>query len=216
MRELLLLAASFSAIVHHPSRPTAPRPPDLPATSTDSLSAPPPPLMMATVPTRLGHARLSAIAETQAKAAPALGAKKRLAILETMLLKLPRSAKVAAVHKVLSGQGLVAHNMTTLLMSVKRRHKWRLAVLLAEWAELPSCPVEFTTMHYNLLISACTRRAPRRALQLFYRMRERDIARDVVTHNTAMAAALSLDEEKTALAIFEELQASELDPTTIS
>ena len=62
-----------------------------------------------------------------------MGAQKRLRALSLAVQKLPRSASVSNVEELLAGQQLVQHNMTTLLLGVKRRHKWRVALLFAEW-----------------------------------------------------------------------------------
>jgi len=102
------------------------------------------------------------------------------------------------------------------LLTFKQRQKWRIASLIFEWAELPSCPVEFTTLHYNLLIGACARRAPQRALDIFSRMQIKSVATNVVTHNTAMSAALALDSPAKALQIFTAMKDHGCLPSTIS
>lgn len=134
-----------------------------------------------------------------------LGAQKRLRALGDALLSLPPSADISALEMIFSGQNLVEHNLTTLLLSCKRRQRWRLAVLLAEWSEQPDCPLPFTTTHYNLLISACARRAPESALKMLRSLLARGVRTDVVTHNTAMAAAVALDDPEDALNLFEEM-----------
>ena len=141
-----------------------------------------------------------------AASSEAEGKQKRLRNLSNQLIRLPRSADVAVIEEMLSGQGLVAHNLTTLLLNFKRRNKWRVAVLIADWAEQDNCPLELTTTHYNLLLSACARRAPKRALHILRRMLERGIPTNVVTHNTAMSAALNLDDHAHALELFDEMR----------
>lgn len=130
------------------------------------------------------------------------GAQKRLRALSVALQRLPRSATVDDLAQLMLGQNIVQHNMTTLLLTFKRRFKWRIAWLFAQWAERPDCAISLSTMHYNLLISTCARVEPERALDIFKRMKAR---RDVVTHNSAMVAALYSENAKRALEIFNEM-----------
>lgn len=144
------------------------------------------------------------------------GKRTRLRTLSKQLIQLPKQADVAVIEEMLSDQGLVAHNLTTLLLNLKKRNKWRAAVLIADWAETDSCTLRLTTTHYNLLLSACARRAPKRTLDLLSRMLERGVATNVVTHNTAMSAALNLDDHVHALELFDQMRALGHEPTTIS
>ena len=102
----------------------------------------------------------------------------------------------------------MAHNLTTLLLNVKRRRKWRVAQLIADYVERPDCPLPLVTMHYNILLSACARRAPKRSLRLLEDMIARGVETNVVTHNTAMTAALALDDYEAALQIFENMRSA--------
>jgi hypothetical protein len=158
--------------------------------------------MAAAAPVATVIAAPEGVAADRGEAPAQLGAQKRLRALAVALQQLPRSATVDDVAALMSGQQLVQHNMTTLLLTFKRRHKWRVACLIAEWAERPDCILELSTMHYNLLISACSRASPANALDIFARMRA---PRDVVTHNAAMAAALNGEDPKHSLEIFEEM-----------
>lgn len=155
-------------------------------------------------------AGVAALAEDEP---PPVGKEKRLRALALELQRLPKNANASAVGALLAGQSLVQHNMTSLLLVLKRRHKWRTAWLVAAWAEQPGCPMQLSTMHYNLLLSACARAQPPRAFEIFDRMRA---PRDVVTYNTAMAAALNHGEPGKALAYFEQMGAEEVEPSTIS
>lgn len=145
-----------------------------------------------------------------------MGKQKRLRNLSDTLIRLPRSAGISQIEELLSTQNLVPGNLTTLLLSFKRRNKWRVAALIADWSELPSCPLQLTTTHYNLLLGACARRAPKKALQILDRMVASGIDTNVVTHNTAMSAALNLDDHALALRLFEDMRAMGIEPTTIS
>ena len=124
------------------------------------------------------------------------------------MTSLKRTADIGQVEIILSGQGLVAHNLTTLLLNVKRRRKWRVAQLIADYVERPDCPLPLVTMHYNILLSACARRAPKRSLRLLEDMIARGVETNVVTHNTAMTAALALDDYEAALQIFENMRSA--------
>ena len=144
------------------------------------------------------------------------GKRGRLRTLCNQLIRLPKQSSVADIEAMLSDQHLVAHNLTTLLLTLKKRGKWRPAALIADWAEMDSCPLQLTTTHYNLVLSACSRRAPKRALHLLSRMLEKGVPTNVVTHNTAMSAALNADDHSQALALFDQMQSLNLEPTTIS
>ena len=156
----------------------------------------------------------SASSRSDSKQAP--GKQKRLRAMAADLQRLPRSADVGAVSEILNREYLDTRNLTSLLVTFKRRHKWRLAWLIAQWAERPDCPVPFTTMHYNLLMGASVRRAPKRALQIFAQMRIRSIETNVVTHNSAMAASLALNDPRAALGTFDEMKSLGIEPSTIS
>ena len=173
--------------------------------------------------TTIFHATLLAMLATperdcgaMAMSAPLVGKQKRVQLLANKVSTLPRSADVPTLASVLSGQNLKPQNLTTLLLTLKRRQRWRVSGLMAEWAERADCPVEFSTTHYNLLIAACAKRAPKRALHILSRMRERGVHPDVVTLNTAMTAAMAADEPRAALATFDEMRAAEIAPSTIS
>lgn len=208
----VLLLASF-AFVERP----APRP-RLSAITVD----PPAPLLARSARRATGRFAVASTvmdADRAAGVAPTeqpLGQRKRLRALALQLQKLPRSAGVEQLDELLGDQALMPKNMTTLLLTLRNRQKWRIAVLIAEWAEIPGCPVPFTTMHYNLLMAACVRRAPARALYILKRMKARGIPTGIVTHNTAMAAQLGIDDHRAALATFDKIEALGLQPSTIS
>ena len=145
-----------------------------------------------------------------------LGAQKRLRALADKVTSLEPSATVETLDALLRVENLQPHNFTTLLLQVKKKQKWRQAALIAEWAERPECTVQLHTKHYNLLISACTRRAPQKALAMLRRLLERGMETNAVTHNTAMSAALALDDADAALGLFEEMSLLGISPTTIS
>ena len=175
------------------------------------------------LPSAAGHqrARVALLAQVAMLARPSpaklgIGQPKRLRALATELQKIPRNADVATIDALLGDQQLKPQNLTTLLLALKRRQKWRASFLLAEWADTPGCPVTFSTGHYNLLIAACAKRAPNRALQMFTRMQARGIQPDVVTYNTAMTAAIALDKPRAALKLFEDMRWQAIAPTTIS
>ena len=229
--QLTLAVLNFAALVHHPM-PTKPPPhPVLPPAAANEPAAPlEPPRRLP--PTRMAIAAqppaantISLLASTGAAADGArkgatalanLGRQKRLRALTDQVLNLPRSAGIPQLEKIFDGQQMVEHNLTTMLLFCKRRQRWRVASLLAEWAESPDCPLTLTTTHYNLLLSACARRAPRNALHILRRMLARKLDTTVVTFNTAMSAAIQLDDSFGALALFEEMVKNGIEPTTIS
>ena len=229
--QLTLAVLNFAALVHHPL-PTKPPPhPVLPPAAANEPAAPlEPPRRLP--PTRMAIAAqppaantISLLASTGAAADGArkgatalanLGRQKRLRALTDQVLNLPRSAGIPQLEKIFDGQQMVEHNLTTMLLFCKRRQRWRVASLLAEWAESPDCPLTLTTTHYNLLLSACARRAPRNALHILRRMLARKLDTTVVTFNTAMSAAIQLDDSFGALALFEEMVKNGIEPTTIS
>jgi hypothetical protein len=227
MLAVMLVLTAHLGLVAHPrpvpqgQPPTPQRPPPVPpaaaeAPSLDSayMASPrrvPPAKMEIAARATTTTISLLAAPEVAAAAQKPLGAQKRLRALADQLSSLPRTANLESLERLLDGQNLVEHNLTTLLLSCKRRQKWRVAALLAEWSELPHCPLPFTTTHYNLLLSACARRAPKRALAMLRRMLARGVPTDVVTHNTAMTAALALDGHEEALQLFDEMRCAWLD-----
>lgn len=99
------------------------------------------------------------------------------------------SASIDRIGEALQGHALAPHNLTSLLLMLKRRHRWRQAALLMEYAQATRVPLR--TMHYNILMSACARASPRRALALFSKMSAEgsEVVPDVVSYNAAMSAA---------------------------
>ena len=104
---------------------------------------------------------------------PGMGQQKRLHALTQQLVRLPTRSSSDDVGEILAGQHIVERNFTTLLLNLKRKRKWRVATNLAEWAYQQEPPLRLTTLQYNLLISACARSAPRRALAVFRQMQRR-------------------------------------------
>jgi pentatricopeptide repeat protein len=133
------------------------------------------------------------------------GSQKRVRALADALLGLPRTADAMDVHQILGGQHLVTHNTTTLLHHVKKRNKWRLALLIMQWADRDECSLPLTTTHYNMLLSACAKRAPRQVLKRLRFMLARGRQPNVVTFNTAMQAALNLEDPEASLELFDEM-----------
>ena len=76
--------------------------------------------------------------------------------------------------------------------------------------------LELSTMQYNLLISACARTRPRRALAIFRRMQASAVACDAVSYNNAIAAASRSSNLELALQLFEQMVKAGIPPTTIS
>merc|ERR1712066_467343 len=62
-------------------------------------------------------------------------------------------------------------------------------------------------------MSACSRTAPERTLDILERMHA---PRDVVTYNTAMAAALHAEDPQRSLELMVEMDSKGLSPSTIS
>ena len=106
-------------------------------------------LMNANQPRTSKSSRSSSSAEP-----PAAGKPRRLRALASDLQKIPASTDVTALGEMLAPYNLVQNNFTTLLHTFKKRQKWRVASLLADWAETPGCSVRLTATHYNLLMAA--------------------------------------------------------------
>ena len=141
VRAAALGVAPRIATLEMPLRP----PHALRATST-ALCAPPSPPPAAPAPT---------LAPTR---------RKRLLALALKLQSLSPRATSAAVDEVMSSEPpLSSHNLTSLLLTLKQRHKWRQAALLLTHAR--SAGVEIRPIHYNLAISAANRGAPRSSSQ---------------------------------------------------
>jgi pentatricopeptide repeat protein len=175
-----------------------------------------------------------------------LGAPKRLRALVNELQKVPKSTTAPELGLLLQPHNLQPHNLTSLLLTLKRRQKWRVAGLIAEWAEMAESGIELNTMQYNLLLSACARAAPKLAMRIYSQMLVARRLTTVVTRNTVMTAvsqrstcqhplappyphnsqtnlpttakqqALALDDHEKALAIFDGMSAAGLEPSTIS
>lgn len=114
----------------------------------------------------------------------------RLLACASRLQVLQPSATLISIGKALRGQPLNAHNLTSLLLLLKRRRRWKQAALLFEYAQADRVPMR--TAHYNLLMSACAHGSPRRALELFDQLRSgaaHGVKPDSVSFNTAMSAA---------------------------
>ena len=146
-----------------------------------------------------------------------LGARKRLLAITVQLQRLPPTATTAQFGQLLGESPLGASNMTTLLVHLKRRQRWRQAVTLLEYARQQPEQILATT-HYNLVISACSRNAPRRALDLFHRMRDKqELPYDGVSYNAAMSAASQAGELELVLQLLDDLIAEpNMEATTIS
>ena len=175
---------------------------------------------------------------------PGMGQQKRLHALTQQLVRLPTRSSSDDVGEILAGQHIVERNFTTLLLNLKRKRKWRVATNLAEWAYQQEPPLRLTTLQYNLLISACARSAPRRALAVFRQMQRRcrppspparppaapaalgsppathhsrsGAVCDAVSFNSAISAASRAAGVEAALEIFDEMRACGVEPTTIS
>ena len=83
--------------------------------------------------------------------------RQRLQAIEDSLVSLPVTADIAQVEALMLGEGLVEHNLTTILLNLRKRQKWRVAVLISDWVDRGDCPFELTTKQWNILLSACTR-----------------------------------------------------------
>ena len=231
---LLLVLTAHLALLHHPRpwpqqvQPPQPLrspippdteaaflPPDGPLASGGLPSRRQPMVRMATTVAAKKQAPTINLLAADAVAQP-LGAQKRLRALADKLTSLPPSSTVDDLDALLSGEMLQAHNFTSLLLAIKKRQKWRQASLVADWAERPDCFIELSTKHHNLLLSACARRQPKKALSMLRRLLERGVQTNAVTHNIAMTAALELGGAADALSLFEEMQHLGLAPTTIS
>ena len=97
----------------------------------------------------------SAAAANGAKT-PRLGAHKRVMKLALALQRLDGTvATVEHVNALVEGQRLVSRNMTTLLLTLKKRRKWKVALLVAEWAQArhrPTASLAFSSL--DILIPA--------------------------------------------------------------
>lgn len=128
-------------------------------------------------------------------------------------------ATLSCIGEALGGWSLSPHNLTSLLLVLKRRRRWRQALLLVEYAQASGVPLR--TMHLNLAISACSRSAPRRALALFAQMGSGEglaggVAPDVVSFNAAMAAAAAAGDEERVHELLDTMKEAGLSPSGIS
>jgi hypothetical protein len=105
------------------------------------------------------------------------------------LQKLPRGTTPDVVGSLLEQAewGSTPEQLTALMMVVHKAQRWRAATMLADWAQHQR--LELSTMQYNLLISACARTRPRRALAIFRRMQASPAPCDAISYNNAIAAA---------------------------
>ena len=113
-----------------------------------------------------------AVSSAAAGASPPVGKRRRLLGLTRELQRLPRGTTPETVGGVLdqADWGTTPEQLTALMMVVHKAQRWRAAAMLADWAQHQE--LELSTMQYNLLISACARTRPRRALAIFRRMQE--------------------------------------------
>ena len=115
--------------------------------------------------------------------------RKDLLALTTRVQNLRPSASTADVGALVDGAGLVANNFTELLVELKRRNRWKQAVMVADYVRGKDL-LQLNALQYNLLISACARPSPRRALALFRQMQNCPrVDADVVSYNAAIKAA---------------------------
>ena len=115
--------------------------------------------------------------------------RKDLLALTTRVQNLRPSASTADVGALVDDAGLVANNFTELLVELKRRNRWKQAVMVADYVRGKDL-LQLNALQYNLLISACARPSPRRALALFRQMQNCPrVDADVVSYNAAIKAA---------------------------
>ena len=115
--------------------------------------------------------------------------RKDLLALTTRVQNLRPSASTSDVGALVDGAGLVANNFTELLVELKRRNRWKQAVMVADYVRGKDL-LQLNALQYNLLISACARPSPRRALALFRQMQNCPrVDADVVSYNAAIKAA---------------------------
>jgi len=126
------------------------------------------------------------------------------------------SSGPGSIGLALQGAPLAAHNVTSLLLMLKRRQRWKQSAMLLEYAQASRVPLR--TMHYNLVISACARPSPRRALTLFAKLLAEGpaVPPDVVSYNAAMSAASYAGEQPQVYELLAEMRARGLEPTAIS
>ena len=157
-----------------------------------------------------------AASSAAAGASPPLGKRRRLLGLTRELQRLPRGTTPETVGGVLdqADWGTTPEQLTALMMVVHKAQRWRAAAMLADWAQHQG--LELSTMQYNLLISACARTRPRRALAIFRRMQASAVACDAVSYNNAIAAASRSSNLELALQLFEQMVKAGIPPTTIS
>jgi len=145
-----------------------------------------------------------------------VGKRRRLLGITRDLQRLPRGTTPETVGGVLdeADWGTTPEQLTALMMVVHKAQRWRAAAMLADWAQHQG--LELSTMQYNLLISACARTRPRRALAIFRRMQASAVVCDAVSYNNAIAAASRSSNLELALQLFEQMVKAGIPPTTIS
>lgn len=207
-RLLLLLAVSASSAVRQ--APSLHVPTHFVGDRTRLVSG------CATVAPEEPAAAEGAASSAAAGASPPLGKRRRLLGLTRELQRLPRGTTPETVGGVLdqADWGTTPEQLTALMMVVHKAQRWRAAAMLADWAQHQG--LELSTMQYNLLISACARTRPRRALAIFRRMQASAVACDAVSYNNAIAAASRSSNLELALQLFEQMVKAGIPPTTIS
>ena len=130
-----------------------------------------------------------AVSSAAASASPPVGKRRRLLGITRDLQRLPRGTTPETVGGVLdeADWGTTPEQLTALMMVVHKAQRWRAAAMLADWAQHQE--LELSTMQYNLLISACARTRPRRALAIFRRMQESSAARPSAFGSLALAVS---------------------------
>lgn len=154
-----------------------------------------------------GAAAAASTAEPSELFAEPMGRQKRLMILARALQRLPKGATPERVQGLLDAAswGSTPEQLTTLMMTVHKAQRWRAATMLADWAHNKEPPMPLTTRQYNLLISACARARPRRALAIFRRLQASAAECDSVSYTNAIAAASRSSNLELALQLFEQM-----------